>query len=110
MLSDAFFVSPQVHKRQVQLPDGSEHELHFKELPAVDFRRFHLAEQSSDDSVRAGNIARIIAASLCAEDGSAVLSYERALALTPPAAAALMEAVLSVNGFGEKATGEAKKA
>lgn len=110
MLSDAFFVSPTVQARTVRLPDGTEHVLHFKQLAAVEFRKFHLAEQSPNDDVRAGNIARIVAASLCTEDGKPVMSYERALTLTPAAASALMEAVMAVNGYSDEASDATKKA
>jgi hypothetical protein len=96
---DAFLVSPDVQARVVKLPDGSEHELHFRELPAVEFRKLHMAEQSDDENVRAGAMAKIIAASLCEADGKPAMDYAQALKLKTGAMTALMEAVLSVNGL-----------
>lgn len=102
MLSESLFVSASLHERTVKLPDGSEHVLHFKELPAVAFRAFHLAEQSKDEDVQAGSMAKLIAASLCNPDGSAALAYEKALTLKPGAANALVREILSINGLGAK--------
>lgn len=101
MLNDSLFVSDALHERTVKLPDGSEHALHFKELPAVTFRQFHLAEQSKDEAVQAGSMARLIAASLCEPDGNPAITYAKALTLKPAAANALVAEILVVNGFGE---------
>ena len=100
MLSDALFVSDRVHQRDVKLPDGSVHTLHFRELPAVEFRKFQLADQSDDDDKRAGGMAKLVAASLCEEDGKPALDYKRARMLSPTAMNAILEALLDVNGFG----------
>ena len=99
MLSDSLFVSPALHERTVTLSDGSKHVLHFKELPAVAFRAFHLAEQSKDEEVQAGSMAKLIAASLCNPDGSPALTYEKALTLKPGAANAMVAEILSINGL-----------
>lgn len=96
---DGFFVSTEVQKRLVKLPDGSEHELHFRELPAVEFRKLHMAEQSEDENERAGAMAKMIAASLCEPDGKAAIDYAQALKLKPAAMTALVDAVFSVNGL-----------
>lgn len=96
-LDAAFFVSPTIHSRQVKLPDGSEHTLHFKELPAVDFTRFHLAQKSEDDEVRVNAVAKLICAALCEPDGKPALSMAKAMQLKGGAMNALFDAVLSVN-------------
>jgi hypothetical protein len=100
---DKFFVSTEIHERTVKLPDGSEHLLHFRELPAADFRRFHMAEMSEDEDVRAGSMAKLICACLCEPDGKAAITYKQALQLKPAAANALIGAVLSVNGMKDDA-------
>lgn len=100
MLNDAFFVSATLHQRTVKLPDGSEHILHFKEVPAVDFRKFYLAQQSGDEQRQAENVARLIAASLCNPDGKQALTVEKALTLKPAATNALFSEVLAVNAMG----------
>lgn len=102
MLDQSLFVSDTLHERQIQLPDGSTHMLHFKELPAMAFRAFHLAEQSKDDEVRAGAVARLIAASLCNPDGKPALTYEEACRLKPGPTTEMLNEILSVNGFGRK--------
>lgn len=101
-LNDALFVSATVHERKVVLADGSEHVLHFKEIPAVTFRAFHKAEQSDDESEQAGSIAKLIAASLCEPDGKPAISYKKALELKAEAANSIVQAILDVNGFGGK--------
>jgi hypothetical protein len=101
-ISDKFFISPTLHERLVKLPDGSEHKLHFKELPASEFRRFRNAEQSEDEEKQVGSMAMLIAASLCEPNGKPALSYTKAQQLTAAAANALVAVVLEVNGFSGK--------
>jgi hypothetical protein len=98
-ISDKFFISPTLHERLVKLPDGSEHKLHFKELPASEFRRFRNAEQSEDEEKQVGSMAKLISASWCEADGKPVVTYTKALQLTAAGANALIAAVLEVNGF-----------
>lgn len=95
---DAFFVSDAVHERTVTLADGTEHKLYFKEVPATVYRKFQMAEQSDDEDVRAGSLAKLIAASLCEADGSPAMTYERACDLKAGVSSALIDKVLEVNG------------
>lgn len=83
------------------MPDGSVHTLHFKELPAVEFRKFQMAESSEDDDVRASSIAKLIAASLVEPDGKPAITIKDAARLNSAAANAIMSAILDVNGFGK---------
>jgi hypothetical protein len=101
-LSTSFFASQEVQEREVTLSDGSKHALFFKELPAVEFRKFQLAESSEDEDVRATSIAKLIAASLVEKDGKPALTVKQALQLKGAAANAIMTAILDVNGFGSK--------
>jgi hypothetical protein len=98
MLNESFFVSNQVQEKQVKLPDGSEHTLYFKELPAVEFRRFALAEQSENDDIKAASVAKLIASSLCEPDGKPAITFEKALQLKASAMNAIFEVMLEVNG------------
>jgi hypothetical protein len=98
-LSDALFVSDKLHQRDVTLPDGSVHALHFRELPAVEFRKFYRAERSDDDAKQAGSMAALIAASLCEPDGKPAITIKKALTLNAAATNAIMSAILDVNGF-----------
>lgn len=101
-LSASFFASQEVQEREVTLSDGTKHTLYFKELPAVEFRKFQLAESSEDEDVRATSIAKLIAASLVEKDGKPALSVKQALQLKGAAANSIMTAILDVNGFGAK--------
>lgn len=100
-LDKAFFVNSEVQERKVLLGD-QEHDLWFKEVPAIEFRRFSLAEQSEDENVRITSIAKLIVASLCNPDGSPALTFDQALKLNAGAVNAIFEQVLFVNGQGNK--------
>lgn len=102
MIDASFFVSSAAQKRAVELPDGQTHELFFKEIPAVEFRRFSLAEQSEDENVRVGSIAKLICVSLCNEDGSPAITFEQAMMLKAGAMNAIFAQVLIVNGQDNK--------
>jgi hypothetical protein len=106
MLDASFFVSDQLHERTVKLADGGEHKLHFRELPAVSFRAFQIAETSDDPDVRAGSMARLIAASVCNPDGTAAMDATKAQSLKPHVMNALVAEILSLNRLGA----DAKKA
>lgn len=100
MLNDSLFVSDKVVKKEVELPDGSKHDLFFKELSHVDFRKYIIAEQADDDNVKAESTARLIALSLCNEDGSSAIDFKKALKLNIVATTAITNAIMQVNGFG----------
>lgn len=94
----SLLVSDEIQEREVALPNGEKHTLHFREVPVVVFRRFQIAEGSDDDEVRASSIARLIQSSLCEPDGKPALTIEQACKLKPAAASALLDAVLEVSG------------
>jgi len=101
-LSSALFISDTPQQRTVKLQDGSEHVLHFKQLPAADFRKFFNDLNSANDSTKAQAMAWLISASLCEPDGKPALTVKQAMVLTPSAEKAISDAVLDVNGLGEK--------
>lgn len=98
MLNESFFVSEQIQEKTVKLADGSEHILYFKELPAIEFRKFALAEQSENEDVKAASVAKLVASSLCEPDGKPAITFEKALQLKASAMNAIFEAMLEVNG------------
>jgi hypothetical protein len=102
MIDAALFVSDKVHEKQVTLPDGSTHALYFKELPAVEFRKFAIAESSEDEAVQANSMAKLIAASLCEPDGKPAITLKDAQRLTASAMTAIAAAIMEVNGFSAK--------
>jgi hypothetical protein len=101
MLDQTFFVSEAVHERTVRMPDGAEHTLYFREVSAVEFRKFAFAEQSGDEQVQAGSAAKLVAASLCEPDGKPAITYAQALKLKPAAMKELLAATLAVNGLDD---------
>ena len=103
MLNDSLFVSDAVVARQVKLADGSEHTLYFKEIPAIDFRKFYIAEQSDDEDIKATSMAKLIVASMCNQDGSPAITLKQALKLKGSAMNAIVGAVMDINGFGNEA-------
>lgn len=101
-LPTSFFVSDQVHERKVKLGDEEEHALHFRELSHTDFRKFFDEENSEDEDVRMGAVAKIITASLCDPDGKPALTLKDAMRLKPIVANAITDQVLDINGMKKK--------
>lgn len=97
MLDASLFAGSDLHKRDVDV-GGVTVELWFKELPAVDFIRFHSLTSSADEDVRAGAAAKLIAACVVNPDGTQAMSYEKALTLKTKPLNAIFGAVLEVNG------------
>ena len=100
-LHKSFFVATDIQQREVELPDGTKHILNFKELPAIEFRKFQIAEASEDEDVRISSIAKLIASSLVEPDGKLSLTLKEALQLKGQPANAILAAILDVNGFGK---------
>lgn len=101
-LDPSLFVSKTVHERKVPLGDGTEHTMHFREIPSGEFRRFQLAEISEDLTVRLTAPAVLIAAGLCQKDGSDAITAAEAASLKPKVAVAIANTVLDVNGYAGK--------
>lgn len=101
-LSESLFASDKPTARTVEMPDGTKHTLYFRQLPAVEFRRFYNAENSTNEDTRVGSMAKLIAAGLCDENGKAALDYSRALKLNASATNAIFFAIMAVNGLGDK--------
>lgn len=104
-MDETLFVSTEVHKRNVTL-NNKEVELYFKEIPAVEFRRYFLIESGNDIEQQAENMARLISISLCNPDGTRALTLEKAKTLTAKAMIALFKEVLYVNQQGDDSEGK----
>ena len=96
-LDESLFASAELHEREVEVAPGKPVKLHFRELPAVDFIRFHAITTSGDEDARAGAAARLIAAGVCNPDGSAAMTFEKALKLKSAPLTAIFNALLEVN-------------
>lgn len=97
MLVKTFFVSDEIHPKEVTLADGSKHTLHFRELPAGAFRRYALDNESDDEQVRVDSMARLIAAALVDENGKPGITFEQAKRLKPQPMIAIFNAIQEVN-------------
>lgn len=93
------FVSNEIHEKKVTL-NKQEVTLYFKEIPAIEFRRYFLIEQSGDIDKQIESMPRLIASSLCNPDGTLAMTVEKAKMLKPTAMVELFKAVLEVNQQG----------
>jgi hypothetical protein len=101
-IPQTFFVSEELQVRDVKLSDGSIHQIHFKELPALDFRRWHENEKSEDPNIRLEAITKLLVLGVYNEDGTPGFTLEQARKLKGGAMAAIFEALLDVNGASTK--------
>ena len=99
MLNKNLFVSEEIFERKVTL-NKQEITLWFKEVPAMEFRKYFLIEQGDDIEKQAENMSRLIGASLCNEDGTRALTAEQAKKLSPNAVVTLFKVVLEINQQG----------
>lgn len=97
MLNDSLFVSPEIHERDVTLPNGQTHKLHFREISERVFSQYRKALRSQDEAEREGASAFLIAESLCNPDGTPAMPVEKAAMLKPAAMNEIMKAILVIN-------------
>jgi hypothetical protein len=100
---DSLFASPTVHEKQVEMADGSTHTCWFKELTAVAFRSYQIAEHSADPDERVASMAKLVASSLCEPDGHLSLTLEKAKTLKPDVMNRMVMAILEINNIGGRA-------
>lgn len=104
-LSKDFFVSDKLHERNIEMPDGSKHLIHFAELTAADFTNFRDEQRSDDAKVRALSTPRLLVKAVREPNGKPAMTAEQAAMLKPGPMRALFEAVLEVNTYdGKKAS------
>jgi hypothetical protein len=97
MLPDTLFVAAAPIERQVEI-GGVTHTLYFRELPAVEWIRYHELAREGGEDQRFGALAHLISISLCDASGAPVLPRDRAMQLKAAALNALFAAVLDING------------
>ena len=103
-LNPALFISAKPIAQTVTMPDGTTEVLHFRQLTKQDVEKFYEERKSDDINVRTVSEQRLIARSLCDEDGNLVMDFEQASLLTAPGVASLLPAVLEVNRAPGKAS------
>jgi len=101
-LSKDFFVSDKLHERNIEMPDGSTHLIHFAELTAADFTTFRDEQRSDDGKTRAMATPRLLAKAVREPNGKAAMTADQAAKLKPGPMRALFEAVLEVNTYDAK--------
>lgn len=104
-LAASLFISDKPLARDVRLPDGTVHTLHFRQLPASAFRGFRMA-QDKGEPAQSRAMAKLIADSLCDESGAPAIDEKEAAQLNAAAERAISEAILDVNGLGPKEDAE----
>ncbi|SDW95085.1 hypothetical protein [Lysobacter enzymogenes] len=105
-LPESCFASTAAHARDITLPDGSVHTMHFKELPAIEFRLWRHREQSEDEQTRFDALPMLLVAGICNPDGSPALPLKMAKRLKGEPMNALLVALLEVNGVTAGAQAE----
>lgn len=100
MLDQSLFVSTQVVEREVELADGKKHKLFFKELTAADIARYVNALNSSDEEVQVMANPKLIAQSICEQDGKLAITVEQATKLKISSIGPILDAVREINGLG----------
>lgn len=102
-LDASLFVSSDLHKREVTLFDGSAHTFWFREFTALEYREVQRLASSDDIADRDAHRSMLVSLCLRAEDGSEVLTPERAATLKPSVRDKLYIIALQVNGYGNAA-------
>ncbi|WP_353086592.1 hypothetical protein [Stenotrophomonas sp.] len=87
------FASKDVHSDTITLPSGDKAQFHVRELPDAEFRKLF----------QDGDRAKLIAATICDEDGKPVMTAAQASQLKPLVAAELQQVAMKHSGFGDKA-------
>ncbi|MGV6483173.1 hypothetical protein ACTUVJ_000213 [Stenotrophomonas indicatrix] len=87
------FASKDVHADTITLPNGDKAQFHVRELPDAEFRKLW----------GEGDRAKLIASSICDEDGKPVMNVTQAAQLKPLVAAELQRVAMKHSGFGDEA-------
>jgi len=96
MLDAALFVSDAVFERELTLEDGSRHKLWFKQVLADDLESL----QSVPEAQRSAAISKLIAKSLCLQDGAPAITAAEAAKLVNGVRNAVLWEIRVVNRMG----------
>lgn len=99
-LPDSLFVGSELHARPVTLFDGSVHTFWFREFTAAEYREVQRLASSADAAEQDAHRSLLVAISVRGQDGSTVLTPERAAQLKPSVRDKLYITALQVNGYG----------
>jgi len=87
------FASKDVHADTITLPNGEKAQFHVRELPDVEFRKLW----------NGGERSKLIASTICDQDGKPVMTEGQADQLKPLVAAELQRVAMKHSGFGDEA-------
>lgn len=87
------FASKDVHPDTITLPNGEKAQFHVRELPDVEFRKLW----------NGGERSKLIASTICDQDGKPVMTEGQADQLKPLVAAELQRVAMKHSGFGDEA-------
>src|SRR5690625_5173637 len=94
---EKFMASDDIITRKVKMPDGSEHETHWKKCPYYYFERWRRAEASENPAEAERAKQLYIAATLVNPDGTRALSEKDSIKLTAAGVSCLFPVALEVN-------------
>ena len=94
-----FLISAAPVARAVTFTDGSVETLHFKQLNAGQVRRWRMDEQSGDPATIMYAMQKLVAQSLCDENGKLALTEAEAVGLTASGLQDLFPHVIAVSGL-----------
>lgn len=101
-LPASLFVSDTLHARKVALFDGSEHEFHFREFTAAEYREVQRLATSADPLEQDRHRSMLVALCVCDATGAPQLTTEQAERLKPAVRDRLYLTALQVNGYGKR--------
>ena len=105
----SIFIADAPQERKVTLGDGTEHAFFFREIPNTEFELYAIHAQSNDEEVASRAAARLVAQSLCDENGKLELTTEQAGKLKRPIMVAMLAHVFEVNGLTKAVGAKSEK-
>lgn len=101
-LDPSLFISDELQEHPVEVAPGKTIILYFREVAIADLRRYRMAEESADETVRLNAHAHLISKSLADPDGKQAMSYEQAAKLKPRVADKIITKIMEINDFGQR--------
>lgn len=99
---DQFLTNDQVITLKAKMPDGSEHDTHWKKCPHFYFERLQAHERSGDVAQIERAKQMFIAASLVNPDGTRALTEKQSIQLTSEGVVALFPLAMQANNLVQR--------
>jgi hypothetical protein len=98
--SAGMFAPKEVRRDTIELPNGTKAQFYVRAMPDTEFRSIYDSQDRS----------RLIAATICDEDGKPVMTVKQAGELKPIVAKMLQDVSMKHSGFGGEAEAEQEEA